>query len=207
MLATTQNELPWSRLENEPDLWYGRFVKYAMPFGYDFTPDRAYRLFQYDQVRLLATTLDTDALVFWQKEADRWDWEHRAKYNADEETIVTQTIWRQRQLELLEQDWQLGNDLRGVVNTVLQQYELYLAEHKDGAKPGIGMQHLVTAAKQASDTQRLTLAMPTQIMETREKKQVVMYLPEVEEAQSESDVILEQRSDSSSSDGNNDSNV
>ena len=121
-----QAEVPWSRLKNEPELWYGRFVKYAKPFGYEYTIKRAYRLFQFDQSRLLTTTLETDALVFWQKEAGMWEWEKRTKYSADEEAVVTETIWRQRQLELLERDWQLGDSLRSCLSWDCEKIILYL---------------------------------------------------------------------------------
>ncbi len=197
MSRVIQAEVPWSRLENEPELWYGRFVKYAKPFGYEFSPERAYRLFQFDQSRLLATTLDTDGVVFWAKEAERWNWETRAKYSADEEAVVTETLWRQRQLELLERDWELGSRLREVVESVVDQYSAYIDEHEEGKKPSVSMQHLVQAAKLASDTQRLTLAMPTEIIESRQNK-IVAYLPEVEDG---SDIIVE----SGNGDGNDDS--
>lgn len=201
MSQAIQAEVPWSRLKNEPELWYGRFVKYAKPFGYQFTPERAYRLFQYDQSRLLAATLDSDGVVFWAKEAERWEWAERAKYSADEEAVITETIWRQRQLELLERDWELGNRIRGVVEEVVDQYSAYIDTHEEGKRPSVSMQHLVQAAKLASDTQRITLAMPTEITEQRQNK-VVMYLPEVEDG---SDIISEQRSDNSSSNGDDDS--
>lgn len=204
MSQTLQAEVPWSRLENEPEMWYGRFVKYAKPFGYEFTTARAYRLFQFDQSRMLATTLDTDALVFWEKEADRWEWKKRSKYSADEEAVVTETIWRQRELELLESDWQLGDSLRAMVKLVVGQYQLYLETTKPGAKPPVSLQHVVSAAKLASDTQRITLDKPTEITEKRSKK-VVLFLPEVEEAIDGSHTISEQHSGSSSSNGNNDS--
>jgi hypothetical protein len=201
---TLQAEVPWSRLKGEPELWYGRFVKYAKPFGYEYTVKRAYRLFQFDQSRMLTTTLDTDALIFWEKEADRWEWKKRSKYSADEEAVITETIWRQRQLELLERDWQLGDSLRGMIELAVGQYQSYLETTKPGAKPPVSLQHVVSAAKFASDTQRLTLEMPTEITEQRSKK-VVMYLPEVEETIDGSDTILEQHSSSSSSNGNDDS--
>ncbi len=199
-----QAEVPWSRLKNEPELWYGRFVKYAKPFGYEYTIKRAYRLFQFDQSRLLTTTLETDALVFWQKEAGMWEWEKRTKYSADEEAVVTETIWRQRQLELLERDWQLGDSLRGLVERVTEQYLSFIETTKEGSRPSISLQHVVAAAKLASDTQRLTLEMPTEIKEQRSKK-VVMYLPEVEETKDGSDTIFEQHSNTLSSNGNDDS--
>jgi hypothetical protein len=204
MSQVIQAEVPWSRLENEPELWYGRFVKYAKPFGYEFTAARAYRLFQFDQSRQLATTLDTDGLVFWETEAERWNWETRAQYSADEEAVITETIWRQRQLELLERDWELGNRFRGLVEDVLDQYLGYVELHEEGKRPPISIQHLVQAAKLASDTQRLTLAMPTEITESRQNK-VVMYLPNVEEEKVDgSDIILDQYSESGSSDGDDD---
>ncbi len=91
----------------------------------------------------------------------------------------------------MEQDCVLGRNLRNIVNDVLEQYELYLAQHTEGNRPSISIQHVVAAAKQASEVQRLTLAMPTQILEMREKKQIVMYLPEVEEIESGTDIISE----------------
>lgn len=203
--VTIQAEVPWSRLKNEPELWYGRFVKYAKPFGYEYTTARAYRLFQFDQSRLLTTTLETDALVFWEKEAERWEWEKRTKYSADEEAVVTETIWRQRQLELLERDWQLGDNLREIGERVIKQYLSHIEATEPGAKPKVSLQHLVSAVKLASDVQRLTLEMPTEIVEQR-KKQVVMYLPEVEEIFDGPDTILEQHSDDLSSNRDNDSN-
>lgn len=199
-----QAEVPWSRLTNEPELWYGRFVKYAKPFGYEYTIKRAYRLFQFDQSRLLTTTLDTDALVFWEKEAERWEWKKRSKYSADEEAVVTETIWRQRELELLERDWQLGENLRAMVELGVDQYQLYLEKTEPGAKPPVSLQHMVSAAKLASDTQRLTLEMPTEIKEQRSKK-VVLFLPEVEETVDGSNTIIEQHGNGSSSNGNDDS--
>ncbi len=204
MSQAIQAEVPWSRLENEPEMWYGRFVKYAKPFGYEFTTARAYRLFQFDQSRMLTTTLDTDALVFWEKEADRWEWKKRSKYSADEEAVVTETIWRQRELDLLERDWQLGDSLRAMVELVVKQYQSYLETTKSGAKPPVSLQHVVSAAKLASDTQRITLDKPTEITEQRSKK-VVLFLPEVEEIIDGSDTIFEQHSNGSSSNGNDDS--
>lgn len=203
MLPIVQAEVPWSRLKNEPELWYGRFVKYAKPFGYEFTIQRAYRLFQFDQSRLLTTTLEADALIFWEKEAERWEWEARTKYSADEEAVVTETIWRQRQLELLERDWHLGNSLRELVELATEQYVAFVETTKEEAKPGISLQHLVSAAKLASDTQRITLEMPTEIIEQRSKK-VELYLPVVEEASNGPDTVLEQHSSAGSSNGNND---
>ncbi len=204
MLTTQQVETPWIQLEGEPDLWYGRFVKYAKPFGYEFTSKRAYRLFQFDQSRALATTLDADALIFWEKEAERWDWEKRSKYSADEEAVITEAVWKQRQLELLERDWHLGDSLRNMVELVIKQFQSHIETTEEGAKPKVSLQHVVAAAKLSSDTQRITLEMPTEIKEQRSKK-VVLYLPKVEDTSDGPDIILEQRSDTISSDRDNDS--
>lgn len=200
---------PWSRLHNEPIDWYQRFLKYGKPFGIEFTPARAYRLYQHDASRLLIASLESDGLTFWIQIAEQWHWATRAAESADEEQVITDAKWAARRLELLEADWNSASALRQMVAELTEQYVTFIAdsfeEREEDApyKPPVALQSILQTLKMSSELQRLALAMPTDIKETRQTG-IALYLPKTEELNGPP-IVLEQRSDSVPSNGDNDS--
>jgi hypothetical protein len=169
----------WNQMKDEPDLWFGRFHKYARPLGTEYTVAKAFTLYRLDAMRTKTDTSAESAPV-WSTIATQWSWEQRAKQWFEDDRLDTEIRWKARKLELLEEDWSLGSKLRKVVTRALEDIE-EACEVDDGeVKLKIPLSHISQAARASSELQRLAADAPTVITKTLTPQ---VYLPQVEKVE------------------------
>jgi hypothetical protein len=175
-------------MKDEPDKWFGRFVKYAKPLGTEYTIQKAFTLFRLELIRQRLDESTGEAIQVWASVAKEWFWEARAKQWEGDDRLQTQILWEERKRELLEEDWLLGGKLRKVVARALDDFEtkievLTAANGDKLVKLSVPLSHLAQASRAGSELQRLAANAPTAITEVRAPQ---IYLPAVEEAKNES---------------------
>jgi hypothetical protein len=169
----------WYQTKDEPDLWYGRFYKYARPLGTEYTIQKAFTLYRLDAMRTKTDT-STESAPVWSTIATQWNWEQRAKQWAEDDRLDTEIRWKARKLELLEEDWNLGGRLRKIVVRALEDIS-EACEVDDGeVKLKIPLSHISQAARASSELQRLAADAPTVITKTLTPQ---VYLPQVEKVE------------------------
>lgn len=109
------DQIPWERLPDEPELWFSRFAKYARRLGYEYTPQRAFRMFALD----MKGAASAEAVSVWVKYAEQWQWAERAREWAEWEMFDGERKWQERRAEVREQDFQVSTTLRGVAAAII----------------------------------------------------------------------------------------
>lgn len=171
-----ESRLPWERQENEPRHWFDRFDRYAKSLGAEYSVKRAYSLFLADNPDNKDQT-SQEALALWAQNAGLYEWAARASAWADEERAVTAAMWRRRKVDLLEKDWQQGERLRGLAQSLIEKFVNELNSNDPQIK--LNLSQIATAAKVASDLSRLAAAEPTSIAGKANLK-TNLYLPTID---------------------------
>lgn len=178
-ISQDADNIEWNQLPNEPDAWFDRFYRYGRPLGVEFTAKRAYLM--YTRANKEVLNAETNALPLWSDIAYRWQWQARAKAWAAEERFIITQQWHQRRLELLEEDWSTGGDLRRLAVKFLATIDTVRETGQDGDgnivfELNITPGQLAQLMKTASELQRLGVGEPTEI-HGRAEAGVGIYLP------------------------------
>lgn len=170
---------PWEPQLGEPQNWFLKFRKYAKSLGSDYTTNLAYLVYQHEMQSMGAEPEDT--LASWIKAALDWRWSDRAHAWAEQEDQLLSTIYRLRKLEIAEEDWTTGRDVRQFALKVLKRMNVaeVVGKDEDGnvvtkvaVKPG----ELAQMLRTATELQRLAVNEPT-VLAGNAESAVAIYLP------------------------------
>lgn len=78
-------EFPWEQMENEPWMWFQRFIKYFLPLGPGRSLYGAYQQMvsiehpEVMKARAKSNKVKPTSITSWGKKAREWDWRERSK--------------------------------------------------------------------------------------------------------------------------------
>jgi hypothetical protein len=159
----------WDRRENEPNMWYDRFVRYYLSKGSGRSILGAFNNWRSEKKLKQAT----GAPMTWINASERHEWAKRAEaYDADLRAKDA-VIWEQRRLELQQRDWDIAHKLTDKVLAMLNFPVSEQHIEQDGKSVTIypakwGARDMAQIAKTASEMARLAAGLATERQERRD---------------------------------------
>lgn len=92
----SEERKPWEQMEQEPDLWYGRFVKYLR-----LGTKRSVNAICWNENKKKQEKTRTNTGPEWYEAAKQWKWEERARlWDKDQEKLRAEKEEKQRNEDL-----------------------------------------------------------------------------------------------------------